>query len=86
MSILSKISLWQVSFHMGRVRVWLPLPLYVFIDALESARDLCELILPRFGLPNYAGLIVGALRALTEGTLVHVETSDVNIKIGRLSA
>lgn len=72
----------------GRVNLWLPLPAYVLTDLVQSLEDLCEVILPRFGLPNYARSLHDLLRALIdmpENTpLIEVYSDEADVVIKRI--
>lgn len=65
----------------------IPVPVYVLTDLLESMEDLCEVILPRLHLPNYAAVLRAFITALLEmpmdGPLFAVRTAEVEIDCGR---
>lgn len=86
--MLTKSGVWVVRIRADHFHLTIPLPLYVLTDLLESMEDLCEVILPRFGLPNYAALLRQALKAIGEvplgGPLVDVQTEDADVTIRRI--
>lgn len=84
----NRTGIWLLHIRSGRTRLCLPLPLYVLTDALFSLRDLCALILPRFGLPNYAAVLYEALMAIgemREAPLMDIETNGVRVYAKRVA-
>ncbi len=80
----SNLPLLRVRVRSGGFRLWLPVPLWVLDDTLASAEDLCEIVLPRLGLPNYATAARTLLRALEDPDgepLVDVSAGDVDVRV-----
>lgn len=84
----NKGGLWIVRIRHEKIRLAVPLPLYVLADALESAADLCALILPRVGLPNYPAELLQLVRGLGESNagepLADIESDGVRVTVRRL--
>lgn len=78
-------NIWVVHIRTGHINLWIPFPMFVLRDLLLSLDDLCEVILPRFGLPNYAAIIGELLYALTDMPpgmpLVDVQTEEADVLI-----
>ncbi len=74
---------------LGRIRLkeggrclCMPVPVYVLGDLLESAEDICALILPCLGLPNWAALLREMLCALCSAdTGFRVECNGMKLEI-----
>lgn len=81
-------ALWSVRVKAGGIRLILPLPVYVLADLLQAWEDLCEVILPRFGLPNYAALLrelMGELTDVPPGLpLLDVRAKDTAVAVRRV--
>lgn len=84
----SEAGLWSLRIWAGGVRLWLPLPMYVMDDLLRAWEDLCEIILPRFGQPNWAAALrtlVESLIDLPDGMpLLDVKAGEVHISCKRV--
>ena len=79
----SRGGLWLVRVRAGKVRLCLPFPLYVLVGVCDAAEDLCALLLPRLGLPNYARLGRELLCAL-DGAGVEVDTAQCRVMIRQI--
>lgn len=81
-------SIWRLSLHTESITLWLPLPLFVLTDLLRAAEDLCEVILPRLGLPNYAAQLREVLQAIAaalgDEPLVEIQTRQAHISCRRI--
>lgn len=84
----SSAGLWGLRLRIKRLNLWLLLPLYILTDLLASLSDLCEVILPRLGLPNYAGALHELVAALTDMPphmpLVDIHVDEVDITCKRI--
>ncbi len=75
---------WRLHIRVDKLHIILPVPLYVLTDLLDSMEDICELILPRFGHPNYAVLLrdlIAELNAGQDAPLVDITTGDARVLI-----
>lgn len=74
--------------HADSVHLTVPVPLYVLSDLFVAWEDLCEVILPRFGLPNYAQALhtfVASLIDLPVDTpLVEVRDGETEVIVKRV--
>lgn len=84
----SNFGLWQIFLRTKGLRLYLPAPTYVLMDLLVSIEDLCEVILPRIGKPNYARLLREVFGALLDVPanlpLIDIRTDDVDIILKRV--
>lgn len=83
------MQIWKLYIRAGQMNLWLPLPLFVLTDLLVSLEDLCEVVLPRFGLPNYAAALRDFVQSLVElpwdTPLVDVKAKDAHIELRRIN-
>ena len=88
MSTSGKGGLWMVKIHVEKMRLWIPIPAFVLLDLLESIADLCEVILPRFGQPNYGAAAYALVASLVDmdgdEPLVDIQMEDVSIYCKRM--
>lgn len=86
LSIFAKGGIWRISVWGERVNLSLPMPMYVFADIIDSMADLCAVVLPWFGLPNYAvllGELFEALGAASGEPLLTVDARGVRVRLAR---
>lgn len=80
--------MWWLKLRIHHFALSVPLPVYVLRGLLVSLADLCEVILPRFGQPNYAAALYELFVSLADmpkgQPLVAVRTEDVCIQCKRL--
>ena len=83
----SKGGVWAVRLQLGKARLWLPVPLYVFGDLFDSLQDVCGLVLSLFHLPNYAAMareVLSSMGARMDEPLVDVQTDGVSIYVKKI--
>lgn len=85
----NKPAIWGLSIDTTGFHLRMPLPLFVLRDLVDAWDDLLEIILPRFGLPNYAAVLRGVLDALIdlpEGMpLLDVDTEGTRVTCAPLA-
>lgn len=81
--------LWIIRVRGGRVRLSLPFPMYVLTDLLESADDLCEVILPRLGITNPIRAAEEFIEAIIttdpEQPLLRIQANGWYVECGRIN-
>jgi len=78
---------WGVRLRVGKVRLWLPVPVYVFEDLFGSIEDICAVLLPPLHLPNYAAMLRELLASMGMGMdepLVDIQADGVSICVKKI--
>lgn len=84
----SNWQLWTLRLRVSNINLWLPVPVFVLTELLASWSDLCEVILPRLGYPNYAGMLYALVMTLTDfppgESMLDISTGDVHLRLRRV--
>lgn len=85
----NRLSLWLLRIRAGNFRLLLPVPMHVLSSLLLSLDDLCEVILPRAGQPNYVHTVRRVLQETfslpADMPLVSVRTDNVDIDCRKIT-